>query len=409
MKVRRVRVLKRTTPKMPEYRGLGLLSAIVALIMLGSAFAVFTFPATADTVVQYYYSDVTSGVSCSDDRVKGAGDYLVPGAAASWSDALLYHQDNTPWGNAPELWNNGMPWSLQKDELFGTGDWGTDAAKWIWKVETVTGGEMFTGDIVFFQQVIDIPLLASVTAVDLLIACDNAYYVYVNGDWTGTPSGIGNFAPVSGPTNFYYVADGSDQSGGTNSVGYETIGMTYPLEDAVGDPMPWSNIGAFSIQPSAFVKGENLLQIVAVNEHAPWNGCNPAGLVYKLRISYESVPVNVDVKPGSYPNSICLNDQGLLPVAILGSADVDVHDINPATVQANGLSIAVTGSVKKPHLMWSLEDVNLDGYMDMVVHFDVQGLGLDESYVALHITGSLWNGESFDGSDSVRIVVPPPV
>ncbi len=35
----------------------------------------------------------------------------------------------------------------------------------------------------------------------------------------------------------------------------------------------------------------------------------------------------VDIKPGSFPNSVNLNSNGVLPVAILGTADFDVNDV----------------------------------------------------------------------------------
>jgi hypothetical protein len=412
MKVRRVRVLKRTSASAQEQLRHRAFAGVAALVMLGSAFAIVAMLARADVVNVDYYVSNDATVSCSDDRVIGAGNYLVPDAAASWSDAVLYHQDGTPWGDAPELWTNSLQTSTLKGELLGTtSGWGPEA-QWIWKVQTVTGGEMYTGDIVFFKETVSIPSKAIVTAVDLLIAADNAYYVYVNSDWTGTPLAIGNFATSYGPTNFYYISDTPNEmnGGGTASAVYETKGVTYPLEPSVGNEMVWSNIQSIGLNPALFETGDNSLQIVGVNEHAPWNGCNPAGVIYKLIVSYKTpIPVGIDVKPGSYPNSICLNDQGLLPVAILGSADFHVSDINPATVQIDGVFVAVTGSVKKPHLMWSLEDVNQDGYMDMVVHFDVQSLEpgvLNAGTVALHIDGYLYNGDRFTGSDSVNIVPP---
>ena len=123
--------------------------------------------------------------------------------------------------------------------------------------------------------------------------------------------------------------------------------------------------------------------------------------------------VSIDIKPGSVSNPICLKENGLLPVAILGSSDLDVHDINPETIQAGEdpfyVDIATRGSAKAPKLAFSYEDVNKDGRMDMMVFFSVPSLvaegGLDQMSTQLSVTGELYNGVPIKGVDSV-VVVP---
>jgi hypothetical protein len=126
---------------------------------------------------------------------------------------------------------------------------------------------------------------------------------------------------------------------------------------------------------------------------------------------YTEIPViavAVDIKPGSFPNSINLADQGLLPVAILGSGEFDVTKINPETMNIGGVTLALRGSAKAPKLAYSYEDVNEDGFTDLMTFFDLQTLVaggvLTESTVALEVFGSLWNGTSLAGMDSVNIV-----
>jgi hypothetical protein len=60
-----------------------------------------------------------------------------------------------------------------------------------------------------------------------------------------------------------------------------------------------------------------------------------------------AVEIDVDVKPGSDKNPVNMKSNGVLPVAILGSADVDVTGIDPATIRLNGVA----------PLRWSIEDV----------------------------------------------------
>jgi len=123
-----------------------------------------------------------------------------------------------------------------------------------------------------------------------------------------------------------------------------------------------------------------------------------------------TVRIPIDIKPGISPNSINLNDQGLLPVAILGSSGFDVTTINPETILLGGVDVATRGSAKAPKLAYSYEDVNSDGIMDMVAFFKVQDLvaagALTPTTTELTLTGALYDGTPVQGTDTVRIVPP---
>ena len=60
-----------------------------------------------------------------------------------------------------------------------------------------------------------------------------------------------------------------------------------------------------------------------------------------------SLKVGVDIKPGSCPNPFNMKSNGVLPVAVNGTAAFDVRKIDPASVKLEGV----------PALRWSYEDV----------------------------------------------------
>lgn len=123
-----------------------------------------------------------------------------------------------------------------------------------------------------------------------------------------------------------------------------------------------------------------------------------------------TIEVSIDIKPGSDPNSINIGENGLLPVAVLGSADFDVNDIDPATINLGEMSLSTRGPAKAPKLAYSIEDVDGDGILDFMAFFSVQELSevgaLDETTTALELTGQLFDGDLLTGTDSVRPVPP---
>jgi len=123
-----------------------------------------------------------------------------------------------------------------------------------------------------------------------------------------------------------------------------------------------------------------------------------------------AIPVTIDIKPGSYPNSIGLDDKGLLPVAVLGSATFDVETIVPNTLQLGGVDIYSRGSAKAPKIAYSIEDANGDFYLDMVAFFSVSELvelgALTSTTTQLKLTGNLFDGTPIAGTDTV-VPVPP--
>jgi len=160
------------------------------------------------------------------------------------------------------------------------------------------------------------------------------------------------------------------------------------------------------------------------------------------------VAVHLDIKPGSCPNPLNVRPvrpdirvwddetptlakirpdspqryNPVLPVAILGTAEFDVADIDSASITLEGV----------PALRWSIEDVSTpvgeeaeececnslgaDGYDDLTLKFDKSLIiaALGEIYVGdtipLTINGELTDGTPFEGTDCVVIVGgPPPV
>jgi len=131
---------------------------------------------------------------------------------------------------------------------------------------------------------------------------------------------------------------------------------------------------------------------------------------WKNRITFTTEPapsdlVEIDIKPGSYPNSINPKARGVIPVAILTTEDFNASTVDPSTVALEGVLAKEKGKSSKHG---SLEDVDADGDLDLVVQIPNTIDWADDATEAT-LTGNLkaeYGGDPIEGTDSVRIVPP---
>jgi hypothetical protein len=119
--------------------------------------------------------------------------------------------------------------------------------------------------------------------------------------------------------------------------------------------------------------------------------------------SGKTIPISLDIKPGSDENPINLRSQGTTPVAILGTETFDVTTVDVESIRFAGAPIRV-----KPNgtLHYSYEDVNEDGILDLMMHFSTQDLDLDQDSTEASITGVGGQNRCISGTDNVTIVPP---
>ncbi len=120
--------------------------------------------------------------------------------------------------------------------------------------------------------------------------------------------------------------------------------------------------------------------------------------------------VEIDIKPGSYPNAINLGSHGLTPVAIFSMVGFDATSVEPNTVNLAGAPVATRGKTGEKFMAHE-EDVDGDGLVDLVVQVvtaDINPalLQLDGDVIYAVLTGNTSGGEAIEGEDEI-IIVPP--
>jgi len=111
-----------------------------------------------------------------------------------------------------------------------------------------------------------------------------------------------------------------------------------------------------------------------------------------------TIIIEIDIKPGSDPNSINPNSNGVIPVAILTTDEFDATTVDPDTVLFGPSEAAPVHCV--------FVGVDNDGDTDMLLHFRTQETGIGEGDTEATLTGKTIDGTDIIGTDSVRIVPP---
>jgi hypothetical protein len=125
---------------------------------------------------------------------------------------------------------------------------------------------------------------------------------------------------------------------------------------------------------------------------------NPRYRLDFIEYRFEPVPILIDIKPGTFPNSINPKSKGKIPIAILTTSSFDANMVDPTTIL-----FGVTGIEAGP-VHYAMEDVDGDGDLDLILHFWTQDTGITCGNASASLTGALFTGLRVMGTDSIEPV-----
>ena len=114
----------------------------------------------------------------------------------------------------------------------------------------------------------------------------------------------------------------------------------------------------------------------------------------------ERLPVAIDIKPETAVNTIQPFSTLDIPVAILGSADLDVRDIDLDTLAFGPKRARPLAGERRVRF----QDVNADGFVDLVTTYATAKTGIAQGDTQACLTGELREGPPIRGCDAIATV-----
>lgn len=154
--------------------------------------------------------------------------------------------------------------------------------------------------------------------------------------------------------------------------------------------------GVYTVGVSAYPR--NWLAGAVVNSNTL--GMNGDYTLVVSGVSLSIQQISIEIKPGSGDVApINPKAKGKVPVALMGSRDFDVHDVDTAS-----LTFGHTGNENSLSKCGTPGDINGDLFPDMVCHFENQDAKFDSSDEEGLLRGRKHGGNKFEGRGWLKVV-----
>jgi len=209
------------------------------------------------------------------------------------------------------------------------------------------------------------------------------------------------FAASDGPVDWdgNGVADNPNATADLNTADHPALACTVTNQILRGHadwgPAPGQSIFtmAFQCTPYGIADGAPISEPLAGSEQIPQRELTPE-MAMQAHVLYPPRPVQIEITPGHPDKRISPGKAGQFSVALFGSADLDVREIEPSSLRFHGAA----------PVRAELRDINGDGQLDLVIFFDQASVRLSPYAKKARMTGWLKNSQVFIGEDRVTVV-----
>ena len=116
----------------------------------------------------------------------------------------------------------------------------------------------------------------------------------------------------------------------------------------------------------------------------------------------ESASMQIDIMPDSEENILTTKSGRVIPLAIMGSAGLDINAINPRTIRLEGVGVMLVGKSDKS--LCRQLDLNADGHIDLLCDVRTTGFRVDEGVYTIRLKAETYDKSVLRGEDKLKIV-----
>jgi hypothetical protein len=110
------------------------------------------------------------------------------------------------------------------------------------------------------------------------------------------------------------------------------------------------------------------------------------------------VAVQIDIRPGTFPNRVNPADNRQIPVAVITTEEFDASTIDPVSVRFGPAGAPASDGLGQ------LIDVDNDNDLDLLLSFRMQETGIQCEDTSAPLTGATFEGQMIEGSDTILTV-----
>lgn len=116
----------------------------------------------------------------------------------------------------------------------------------------------------------------------------------------------------------------------------------------------------------------------------------------------EARRIAIEVKPGDAEKIIMVKNERVFPVAILGTADLDVIAVNPRTIRVNAAGGKLVGG--SDTRTCKRADVNADDYQDLVCQIKIAAFRVEAGATVLNLVAETYDREPLRGEAEIQLL-----